>query len=67
MNLNSVSTLDDISFVSAEENVADLRDFDEISEILDLGTAFYSTFFRVAPDTKLAGYPAIFLAGYPAE
>jgi len=32
----SVSTLDDISFVSAEENVADLRDFDEISEILDL-------------------------------
>ena len=38
MNSTSVSTLDDISFVSAEENVADLRDFDEISEILDLGT-----------------------------
>ncbi len=28
----SVSTLEDVSFVSAEESVADLRDFDELRQ-----------------------------------
>lgn len=32
----SVSTLEDVSFVSAEESVADLRDFDELSETAPL-------------------------------
>ncbi len=30
--LHSVSTLEDVSFVSAEESVADLRDFDELRQ-----------------------------------
>ena len=33
----SVSSLDDVSFVSAEDSIADLRDFDENNEPLDLG------------------------------
>ncbi|XP_023325632.1 mitoguardin [Eurytemora carolleeae] len=32
----SVSSLDDVSFVSAEDSIADLRDFDENNEPLDL-------------------------------
>ena len=27
----------------------------------------YGIYIRVAPDTELAGYPANFVAGYPAD
>ncbi len=56
--LHSVSTLEDVSFVSAEESVADLRDFDELRQEEN---SFLKHKFR--KETKIRERSFVFIKG----